>query len=137
MSLAELPVPNVPISKKFVVSRAIKPDVGSEATLEVVFPVSLIFFLGSEPVHGSMTVSLIVSPFTFVKVATSVSHLSLSPLHTSLPLPFVNGSIFILEHALAVSHAVNPFTFIFNSFLVILVNPLSMSESILNDSAVS
>ena len=90
MSLAQLPVTDVSISQELVVGRAIKPDVSTKAALEIVFPISFIFFVTAEPMHGSLTVSFIVCPLTFVKVAAGIGHLTLAPLHASLPLSFIN-----------------------------------------------
>jgi hypothetical protein len=90
VSLAQLPVTDVSISQELVVGRAIKPDVSTKAALEVVFPISFIFFVTAEPMHGSLTVSFIVGPLTFVEVTTGIGHLTLAPLHASLPLSFIN-----------------------------------------------
>ena len=132
VSLAQLPVTDVSIPEELVVGGAIKPDVSTKAALEVVFPISFIFFVAAEPMHGSLTVSFIVGPLTFVKVATGIGHLTFAPLHASLPLSFIDWAILVRERALTVPHAINPFSLVFNTFLLVDVLAFAMSEPILD-----
>ena len=132
VSLAQLPVTDISIPKELVVGGAIEPDVSTEATLEVVFPISFIFFVAAEPMHGSLTVSFIVGPLTFVEVATGIGHLTFAPLHASLPLSFIHWAILVRERTLTVPHSINPFSLVFNTFLLVDVLAFAMSEPILD-----
>lgn len=90
VSLAQLPVSDVSIPEKLAIGGAVEPDVGSEATLEVVLPVALVLLVTGEPEHGSLPVPLVVGPLAVVVVPAGVSHLALAPLHASLPLALVH-----------------------------------------------
>jgi len=69
VSEALLPVSNVPVSQQLVLTVGIEPDVSSETALVVVFPVAGVLFIACEPVHNTVTVTLVVLPSTFIVVA--------------------------------------------------------------------
>ena len=103
---------------------------GSETALEVIFPVARVSFICGEPMHDTVAVTLIVFPCSFVKVATSVGHLSLAPFHTTLPLALVDRTVVVGQLTVAVPHTVQPCSFVNNAFLLIGVLSLSMTEAI-------
>jgi len=90
MSLTEHPVADVPVSKQLALGGAVQPDVGAESALEVIFPVAFILLSAGFPVHAALTISLVVGPITFIVVSAGVSHGSVAPFHSSLPLSFVD-----------------------------------------------
>ena len=104
----------------------------AKAALEVVFPVALILLIACQPVHGALAIPLVAGPLALVVVSTGISHLSLAPLHASLPLSFVHRPILVREGALPVPHSVEPLALILNAFFGIDVLALAMSEAILD-----
>ena len=132
VSLANFPVSDVPVPQQLAVSRAIKPDMCAKAALKVVFPVALVLLIACQPVHSALAVPLVASPLTLIVVSTRVGHLSLAPLHASLPLSFVHRPILVRESALSMPHSVEPLALILDTFFRIDVLALAMSEAILD-----
>jgi hypothetical protein len=99
----------------------------SKSALEIIFPVSLIFFITWKPVHRSLTVSLVVAPRSFIVILTWISHFTMTPLHSPLPFTLVNWSILICESSFSMSHSIKPFSLIFNFFFWINVFSYSIS----------
>lgn len=130
MSLTEKPVTDVSVPQQLVLCRSIKPNVCTKSRLEIVLPVTFVSFFAGEPVHASIAVSFIVFPCSFIVVSTGISHLSLSPLHASLPVSLVNGAVVVGEHTFSVSHAILPLAVILNAFLFVYVFSSSVSEAI-------
>lgn len=137
MSLTELPVAHIPVTQQLVLGGSIKPDMGTKTTLEVVFPIALVLLLAGEPVHTALTVTLIVGPLSFIKVAACIGHLALAPLHSSFPLAFVHGSILVGEDALTVAHSIDPGSHVLDAFRLVDVLSNAVSEAISHLSLVS
>ena len=103
----------------------------SEPALEVIFPVSLVLLIASQPVHGAVAVPLVIGPHAFVEVATGIGHLAVAPLHAPLPLAFIDRAVLVGERALSMPHAVQPLALVLHALFGIDVLALSMPEPIL------
>lgn len=108
----------------------------TKAALEVVFPVAFVLLIACQPVHGALAIPLVAGPLALVVVSTGISHLSLAPLHASLPLSFVHRPILVRKGAASVPHSVKPLALILDAFFGVDVLTLAMSETILDLSVV-
>ena len=104
----------------------------TKAALKVVFPVALVLLIACKPVHGALAIPLVAGPLALVVVSTGISHLSVAPLHASLPLSFVHRPILVRESALSMPHSVEPLALILDTFFGIDVLTYAMSEAILD-----
>ena len=130
MSQPQLPVANVSVSQEFVVPLPFQPDVSTKTALVVVFPVTVVLFVRVEPVHRPLAISHVVRPVSFKNVTTRISHLSISPLHSSFPVSLVEGAISILEDSIPVSESILPLPLINDAFFGIGIGSLAVSEAV-------
>jgi len=84
-----------------------------------------------------VAIPLVVFPVALVVVSCGVSHSTVAPLHSFLPISLVDRAIFVTKLAVTVTHSVKPRSFIFNTFLVVYIGAMSISKSINNLTFVS
>jgi hypothetical protein len=106
----------------------------TEAALIVIFPVSGVLLVRSDPEHGSLTVTFIKAPLSLIIVAGLVSHLPVATLHTSLPLSFVDGAVSVTKDAIPMTESAEPLTLVDDAFLGVSVGAAAMSKTV-NDLA--
>ncbi len=104
----------------------------AKATLEIIFPLALIFLISSDPVHRAFSISFVVLPFTFIEISGGIGHLAFTAFLALQPFSIINGTVAILELAVSVTQSRLPITLIFDTFLWVDVGAFSMSEAILN-----
>ena len=124
------PVANVAVAEQLVVRTLVKPDVGAEARLEIVDPVAGVLLIACEPVHFTVSISLVVLPIALVVVAAGVGHLAGAPFHAALPVSLVQRTVLVTELSVTMTHAVLPLADVLNAFLVVGVLSLAVSEAI-------
>lgn len=105
---------------------------GAKAALEVVLPVALVLLVAGEPEHGPLPVPLVVGPVAVVVVSAGVGHLTLAPLHASLPLALVDRAILVGQGAGSVPHAVEPRPLVLDTLLGVDVLACPVSEAVLD-----
>jgi len=135
MSKTKFPVADIAVSEEFVVTAGtFKPDVCAKAALIVVLPVASVLLVGGDPVHNTLTVTLVQAPLALIVVSSSIGHLALAAFHTLLPFTLVNGAVSVAEYTVAMAKATDPLALINNPLLRVGVCAAAMSEAV-NDLA--
>ena len=102
ISFSIFPLPFIDILQQLKLNFVLEPKVLAIAIRLIVTPLSHIFFMNVDPVHGAKPVFFILLPVSFILVLTFVNHLSCPMLQIFMEFSFERGfSIAICDFTLA------------------------------------
>ena len=82
--------------------------------------------------HLAVAVALVVLPVAFIVVLGGVDHLTLAPLHATLPEPRVNRAILITKLAMAVTHSILPVAIVLDTLALVDVFAFTVAQTVQN-----